>query len=113
MRSSEGARRVHRVVRFGSVPFRFVVGKLFYPPSYVRMSVRMSVCSRFTTLRFTTLFSSSSSSFSPGTTLRDATAASIDRPTDRSIMSKRSRLEVGIAATDDRGVYEDDAETDA
>jgi len=28
-------------------------------------------------------------------------------------MSKRSRLEVGIAATDDRGVYEDDAETDA
>jgi len=33
------------------------------------------------------------------------------RSIDRSIMSKRSRLEVGIAATD-RGVYEDDAETE-
>ena len=80
--------RVASTVPFRSVPFRSVPfrrQKLFYPPSYVR--------SRFTTLRFTTLFSSSSSRVvfelvqsRHYTARRDRGV--VDRSTDRSCRSE-------------------------
>ena len=82
VRGSEGARRVHRVARFGSVPFRSVSSsKNFF--ILLRMSVRGSRPFGSRPFFRRRRRESSSSSFSPGTTLRDATAASsIDRPID-------------------------------
>ena len=106
--------RVASTGSLGSVPFRSVSFRRqkTFLSSFVRMSVRLfAVHDPSVHDPFFVFVVESRLRARSVPALHCATRPRRRRSIDRSIMSKRSRLEVGIAATD-RGVYEDDAETE-